>query len=90
MDNVLIIYEVYHDPNKTSFWPEKQINGVPVFLRKNGHGTMVVLSLEEYSNLTGNIERALIEAESAAESNSACYTREEVYSKLKARVNAAR
>ncbi len=51
---------------------------------------MVVLSLEEYSNLTGNIERALIEAESAAESNLACYTREEVYSKLKARINAAR
>ena len=51
---------------------------------------MVVLSLEEYSNLTGNIEKALIQAETAAESNPTRYTRDEVYSMLKDRINAAR
>lgn len=65
-------------------------NGEPVFLTKNGYGTMVVLSLEEYSNLTGNIEKALVQAETAAESNPTRYTRDEVYSMLKARINAAR
>lgn len=65
-------------------------SGEPVFLTKNGYGAMVVLSLEEYSNLTGNIEKALIQAETAAETNPTRLTRDEVYSKLKDRINAAR
>ena len=31
-------------------------SGEPVFLTKNGYGTMVVLSLEQYSALTDGIE----------------------------------
>ena len=41
-------------------------NGNPVFLTKNGYGTMVVLSLEEYSNLTDSVERKLDEADRQA------------------------
>ncbi len=64
--------------------------GNPVFLTKNGHGTMVVLSLEDYSRLAGNIEKELMIAEAAAESDSTRYTRDEMYNMLKARIDAAR
>ena len=33
--------------------------GAPVYLTKNGYGTMVVLSLEAYSRLTDGVESAL-------------------------------
>ena len=45
--------------------------GKPVYLTKNGYGTMVVLSIEEYAKLTDRVEHALdladIQAESTAE-----------------------
>lgn len=65
-------------------------NGEPVFLTKNGYGSMVVHSLEDYSNLTDNIEKALLQAETAAESDPTRYSREHVYSKLKDRINEFR
>lgn len=65
-------------------------NGTPVFLTKNGYGSMVVLSLEEYSRLTENIDHALMEAELAAQNDKTRYTRNEMYSMLKERINAAR
>ena len=42
-------------------------NGEPVYLTKNGYGTMVVLSLEAYSNLTDGVESALDLADRVAE-----------------------
>ena len=33
--------------------------GEPVYLTKNGYGSMVVLSLEAYSRLTDGVEQAL-------------------------------
>ena len=41
-------------------------NGEPVYLTKNGYGAMVVLSLQEYANLTDNIEMKLDEADRQA------------------------
>ena len=41
-------------------------SGEPVYLTKNGYGTMVVLSLQEYANLTDNIEMKLDEADRQA------------------------
>ena len=41
--------------------------GEPVFLTKNGYGTMVVMSLESYDKLTDPVERALDEADRLAE-----------------------
>ena len=38
----------------------------PVFLTKNGYGTMVLLSIEQYSALTDDTERKLDEADAAA------------------------
>ena len=44
-------------------------NGNPVYLTKNGYGTMVVLSLEAYESLTENLEMHLDRADKAAEEN---------------------
>ena len=41
-------------------------SGEPVDLTKNGYGAMVVLSLQEYANLTDNIEMKLDEADRQA------------------------
>ena len=70
---------------------EKIVNtGNPVFLTKNGYGVMVVLSLEEYSRMTDNIDTALMEAEIAAQQDDSRYSRDEVYSMLKERIDVAR
>ena len=58
-------------------------NGSPVYLTKNGYGSMVVLSLEQYSRLTDNIELALDEADRYAASTTERMTHEEVFSKLR-------
>ena len=57
--------------------------GTPVYLTKNGYGTMVVLSLDEYSRLTDNVERALDEADEMAKNTDVRYTHEEVFSKIR-------
>lgn len=41
-------------------------SGAPVYLTKNGYGSMVVLSLEEYSRLTDATEMALDQADREA------------------------
>lgn len=67
---------------------EKIVNeGEPVYLTKNGYGTMVVLSLELYSKLVDAVEGALDEADFMAESNKRRYTHEEVFGELKRRIN---
>ena len=61
-----------------------------VYLTKNGYGSMVVMSLEKYSELikaveyTRYIEEALDEADEEAENpNAKYYTPEEVFSKMR-------
>ena len=61
--------------------------GEPVYLTKNGYGSMVVLSLEQYAALTDEIELRLDEADRAAELDSARYTEEEVFGRVRARIN---
>lgn len=58
-------------------------NGDPVFLTKNGYGTMVVLSIEEYSNLTDFIEMKLDEADFQAEHSNVKLTHEEVFDSIR-------
>lgn len=62
-------------------------NGDPVYLTKNGYGSMVVLSLEAYSRLTNGTEAALDEADNAALENRKRYTHEEVFRNLRGRIN---
>jgi prevent-host-death family protein len=59
---------------------EKEVNkGEPVYLTKNGYGTMVVMSLEKYSELTDEIELKLDEADRFAEESSVRYSHDEVF-----------
>ena len=52
----------------------------PVFLTKNGYGSMVVMSIDMYDKLTDNIESKLDEADLQAKFNPIRYTNEEVFS----------
>lgn len=60
--------------------------GEPVYLTKNGYGTMVVLSLEAYSKLVDGVENALDEADKASEKFERL-THDEVFTNLRRRVN---
>ncbi|WP_151409441.1 type II toxin-antitoxin system Phd/YefM family antitoxin [Anaerococcus sp. Marseille-P9784] len=51
----------------------------PVFLTKNGYGTMVLMSLEQYSLLTDDIEKKLDEADKEALSSTKRLTKNEVF-----------
>ena len=67
---------------------EKAVNeGEPVFLTKNGYGSMVVMSIETYSRLIQNAEQALDEADEFAEVNTKRMTHEEVFGSLKRQIN---
>ena len=58
-------------------------SGEPVFLTKNGYGSMVVMSLEQYSALTDGIELALDEADRAAEMSDVRYYAPEVFDRIR-------
>ena len=61
--------------------------GEPVYLTKNGYGSMVVLSLEQYAALTDEIEMQLDEADKAAAADSVRYTEDEVFSRVRNRIH---
>lgn len=61
--------------------------GEPVYLTKNGYGSMVVLSIEAYSMLTESIEDALDVADKMSEENNKRYTHEEMFAKIRETVN---
>ena len=62
-------------------------SGKPVYLTKNGYGTMVVMSIEQYSALTENIETKLDAADKAAEETSVRYTGKEVFDRVRERIH---
>lgn len=62
--------------------------GQPVYLTKDGYGSMVVMSIETYSRLMNFTENALDEADYYAENDSLRMTHDEVFSGLKAKINA--
>lgn len=67
---------------------EKVVNGgEPVYLTKNGYGSMVVLSIEAYSKLVDDVENKLDAADKAAEEDSKRLTHEEVFSNLRRKIN---
>ena len=61
--------------------------GDPVFLTKNGYGSMVVLSIEAYSKLTEGLEFSLDAADRAAKADDKRLTHEEVFSSLREKIN---
>lgn len=62
-------------------------DNAPVFLTKNGYGTMVLMSIEQYSALTDHIEQKLDEADNAAKQNSIRYSASEVFGRARNRIN---
>ena len=60
----------------------------PVFLTKNGYGSMVVMSLDMYDRLTDNIESKLDEADLQAKTDPTLYTHEEVFSSIRNQIRA--
>lgn len=60
--------------------------GTPVYLTKNGYGTMVVMSLEQYTALTEDVEAKLDEADRMAATTTERYTADEVFGRVKERI----
>lgn len=73
--------------NKFTEIEESVKKGAPVYLTKNGYGSMVVLSLEQYAALTDEIEMKLDEADKAAAADSVRYTEDEVFSRVRNRIH---
>lgn len=73
--------------NKFSEIEETVKKGSPVYLTKNGYGSMVIMSLEQYAALTDNIEAYLDEADIAAETDSNRYTESQVFKRLRGKIN---
>ena len=61
-------------------------NGNPVYLTKNGYGSMVLLSLEQYEELTNDVELALDEADRAADLSDTRYSADEVFGRVRRRI----
>lgn len=59
----------------------------PVFLTKNGYGTMVLLSMEQYSQLTDDAERKLDEADMMAATSDKRYSADEVFGRVRSRIH---
>lgn len=63
-------------------------SGKPVYLTKNGYGTMVVLSLDAYTKLIEQLEYALDQADRQAEETDVRLTHDEVFEGVRKRVNS--
>lgn len=61
--------------------------GNPVYLTKNGYGSMVVLSLEEYASLTDNIEMKLDEADRQAAMTDERLSHESVFRNVRSAIH---
>lgn len=73
--------------NKFREIEESVKRGEPVYLTKNGYGSMVILSLEQYAILANGIEIKLDEADRAAATDSVRYTEEEVFENTRKRIS---
>ena len=61
--------------------------GEPVYLTKNGYGSMVVMSIEQYAALTDAVELKLDEADRAAASSEVRYSGDEVFKRVRGRLH---
>ena len=62
-------------------------SGQPVYLTKNGYGTMVVMSLEQYSQLSENVEEKLDEADALAADSDKRLSHDKVFEDVRRRLN---
>ena len=74
--------------NKFPEVEETVINSnTPVFLTKNGYGTMVLMSIKQYSALTDDVEKKLDEADTFAANTSTRLSKDEVFDSARSRIN---
>lgn len=59
----------------------------PVFLTKNGRGSMVVMSFEQYKRASETVEQALDAADRQARTMPVRYTHDEVFGSIRELVN---
>lgn len=55
----------------------------PVFLTKNGYGSMVVMSIEQFEHINGTVETMLNAADKQAATTSLRYTHDEVFDSIR-------
>jgi prevent-host-death family protein len=75
--------------NHYSAVEEAVAEGGPVFLTKNGYGSMVIMSIEQYESLTGSIEALLDAADRQAATSSVRHSHEEVFDTLRGELRNA-
>jgi predicted RNase H-like HicB family nuclease len=76
------------DPEERKTLPEIVVKErQPVYLTKNGYGSMVVLSLEKYAELTDDIELKLDEVDKEAATTDIRYTHDEIFSRVRERID---
>ena len=63
------------------------LGGKEVYLTKNGYGSMVVMSIEQYSKLKDALKIKLDEADYQAESTDERLNHDDVFSKLRGRIS---
>ncbi len=63
------------------------LGGEEVYLTKNGYGSMVVMSIEQYSKLKDALEMKLDEADFQAETTDERLSHDELFSKLRGRIS---
>lgn len=76
--------------NKLTEIEEVVETGQPVFLTKNGYGRMVIMSMQAYAKLSGDINAFLAESDYEADQSSVRLTHDQVFSKLRKIVDDAR
>ena len=62
-------------------------SNAPVFLTKNGYGTMVLMSVELYSALIDDVERKLDEADAFAAQSSIRLSKSDIFDKARSRID---
>lgn len=65
-------------------------SNAPVFLTKNGYGTMVLMSIEQYDAMTADVDQLLAEADAHAKADPRRYTDDEVFAGIKERIDGFR
>ena len=65
-----------------------KFSDIETLVAENGYGSMVLMSLSMYENLTENIEAKLDEADIQAANDSRRLSHDEVFSAVRARIKA--
>lgn len=55
----------------------------PIFLTKNGYGSMVVMSIEQFEHINGSVESALDAADRQAATTTLRYSHDEVFGSIR-------